>query len=63
MPSNVALREVVRLFKRHGWWLERVRGSHRVFKSPTGRTYPVPVHHGTVTYVYYHDIKKFLGEG
>ena len=62
MPSPVRFAEIQRLFKRHGWILVRVSGSHHIFQSPTGRTYPIPVHRGKVNYGYLRDVKKIIGE-
>lgn len=63
MASDVRLAEITAMFRRHGWHLERVSGSHHVFKSPTGQTYSVPAHKGRVKYVYYRQAQKILGEG
>ena len=36
-------REIIRRLKREGWTLDRVTGSHHIFKNPgTGRTVVVP---------------------
>ena len=62
MPSPVRFSEVERLFRKHGWTVDRVRGSHHVFKSPTGQVFIVPVHNKQVKYGYYRDAKTILGE-
>ena len=61
MGSDVRLAIVTTLFKRYGWWLDRVKGSHHLFTDGS-QAYSVPVHHGKVKYVYYKQIKKLLGE-
>lgn len=62
MPSSVRFAEIRRMFERHGWFLARVNGSHHIFQSPTGQTYPIPVHGRMVKYGYYRTVKKLLGE-
>jgi predicted RNA binding protein YcfA (HicA-like mRNA interferase family) len=61
MGSPVKFSVIVALFKRHGWWLDRVRGSHHLFTNGD-QSYTVPVHSNKVKYVYYKQIKKLLGE-
>ncbi len=62
MPSDVRYAEILRLFKARGWVLNRIRGSHHVFKGPGGGSFSVPVHNGKVKHVYYKQIQKFFGE-
>lgn len=38
-------RELMRRFKEAGWTLDRVTGSHHIFKK-CGHTFPVPMHAG-----------------
>jgi len=61
MGGDVRFAEISALFKKHGWWLKRVRGSHHHFTDGQ-QLATVPVHHGKVKYVYYRQIKKLLGE-
>ena len=61
MPSDVRYAEIVALFKRNGWWLNRINGSHHIHTNGT-QSFPVPVHHGKVKYGYYREVKKLLGE-
>jgi predicted RNA binding protein YcfA (HicA-like mRNA interferase family) len=61
MPSDVRLSEIVAIFKHHGWWLHRIRGSHHSFTNGSLH-YTAPVHHGKVKYVYVRQIKKLFGE-
>lgn len=63
MPSEVRFAEVLRLVRKHGWVLIRVRGSHHVFEKPDGSIYSIPVHHAKVKPFYVREIKKQLGEG
>ncbi len=62
MPSPVRFAEIERLFRKHGWVLVRVSGSHHIFKSPTGQTFPVTVHDKRVKYGYLRTVKALLGE-
>jgi hypothetical protein len=61
MPSDVRYAEVSALFKRHGWWLRSIHGSHHKHTNGT-QIFSVPVHRGKVKYVYYREIKKMFGE-
>ena len=36
MPSDIRFAEVLRVLRKHGWTLIRVRGSHHVFQRPDG---------------------------
>ena len=62
MLSDVRFSEVRRYVESHGWILVRIRGSHHVFRRPNGQTFAVPVHHGSVKYVYYRKVKKIIEE-
>ncbi|MFH0770300.1 MAG: type II toxin-antitoxin system HicA family toxin [Candidatus Peregrinibacteria bacterium] len=35
---------LLRLFRKHGWLLVRVQGSHHILRSPDGRIAVVPLH-------------------
>ena len=35
-------RELIRKLEAAGWVLDRIRGSHHIYRSPTGQTVPVP---------------------
>jgi predicted RNA binding protein YcfA (HicA-like mRNA interferase family) len=60
MPSPVRFAEVRKLMEKHGWTLQRIRGSHHTFVKPGQRCFPVPVHDGKVDYAYYRKIQKDL---
>lgn len=45
VPS-VPGRKVVRALERHGFVVDRIRGSHHVLVHPDGRSTTVPVHAG-----------------
>ena len=40
----VSGKELCRALERRGWLLDRVRGSHHVYKDPSGGHVSVPVH-------------------
>lgn len=56
-PANVTIQELQIVLEYFGYKLDRIRGSHFVFKSKSGDVYPVPVH-GNKIQKYY--IKKLL---
>lgn len=62
MPSDVRFAEVLKLVRRRSWVLVRVRGSHHVFRRPSGGIYVVPVHRNKVKYAYVREIKKLVEE-
>lgn len=38
-------KELVKLFRQHGWIIDRIKGSHHIMVNPlTGETIPIPVH-------------------
>jgi predicted RNA binding protein YcfA (HicA-like mRNA interferase family) len=38
-------KDLVKMYKEHGWLLDRVKGSHHIMVNPsTGETIPIPVH-------------------
>ena len=38
-------KEMVRLFKKNGWIVDRIKGSHHILCNiETGETVPIPVH-------------------
>jgi predicted RNA binding protein YcfA (HicA-like mRNA interferase family) len=44
MPSEVAFRDVRRKLEEHGWTLDRISGSHHVFRKEGERPISIPVH-------------------
>jgi predicted RNA binding protein YcfA (HicA-like mRNA interferase family) len=62
MASEMRFAELLRLVRKHGWALIRVRGSHHVFLRPDGTVFSIPVHHGKVKPFYIREIKKQIGE-
>lgn len=43
MPQYNAL-DVIRVLKKHGYFLIRQKGSHQIFKNQEGTMVPVPFH-------------------
>jgi predicted RNA binding protein YcfA (HicA-like mRNA interferase family) len=62
MPSPQRFAVVRSLLERHGWWLDRVKGSHHTFKHTSGIIFVVPVHRGKVKPIYVSQAKKLCGE-
>ena len=60
MPGEVRFAEIKKYLESRGWWLDRIRGSHHVFKKSDGTIYVVPVHGGKVKPFYVREIKKIV---
>ncbi|TVQ63931.1 MAG: addiction module toxin, HicA family [Phycisphaerales bacterium] len=60
MPSEVRFAEIRKLLEKHGWSLDRIRGSHHVFVKPGHRSIPIPVNKGRVDHHYLEWIKKII---
>ena len=58
MPSELRLQDVVKMLEAKGYFLQRVTGSHHVFKKPGVGSFTVPVHRGKVKAVYVKQIQK-----
>ena len=41
----IKVREVMRILRRDGWYIDRIRGSHRVYKHPVKKGTPVVTGH------------------
>lgn len=37
-------KELVKLYKKHGWKLDRIKGSHYIMRNKNGEIMPIPVH-------------------
>jgi len=42
--KRVSGKELGKVLEGLGWTLDRIRGSHHIYRHPDGRTVPVPVH-------------------
>jgi predicted RNA binding protein YcfA (HicA-like mRNA interferase family) len=60
MPSEERFAEVRRLLERHGWTLDRIKGSHHIFVKEGQRHLTIPVHRGKVKPWYVKEIRKIL---
>ncbi len=49
MPKRYTAEELMKMLKKDGWYLVRVKGSHHLFQHPEKPgTIPVPMHKGDV---------------
>jgi predicted RNA binding protein YcfA (HicA-like mRNA interferase family) len=62
VANDIRFADVRRLLESHGWYLNRIRGSHHIFSKPGNGSTSVPVHGGKVKHAYYRKIKKLVGE-
>jgi len=44
MPSDIRFAEIHKLLKHHGWTLDRISGSHHIFKKEGCQPISIPVH-------------------
>lgn len=56
-PANVSVQELQMVLEYFGYKLDRINGSHFIFKHKNGEIYPVPVHNNKIKKYY---IKKLL---
>jgi len=57
MASDVRFSKVRRLLEERGWVLNRIAGSHHIFKKKGEPPFSVPVHRGKVKAYYYKKAK------
>ena len=62
MPSDVRFAVIRSLYLDNGWSLDRTKGSHHVFKAPSGRTESVPVHNRRAKHVYLRKAETAIAE-
>ena len=62
MPSDVRFAVVRKMLEQHGWWLDRIRGSHHHFRHATAPPVGIPVHRGKVKYAYVRQVEKAISE-
>ncbi len=58
MSSEVSFSEVRKMLETKGYFLDRIAGSHHIFKKRSARSLPIPVHHGKVHPSYVRMIRK-----
>ena len=56
-PRDVSFDEISRYLKHYGFLLDRVNGSHHIFKNSEETPIVIPVHNGRVKYCY---VKKVI---
>jgi len=62
MAPSIPYRNVKKLLVGHGWYLDRIRGSHHVFKHERYPTVSIPVHKNQVKAFYVKEIEKLIRE-
>ena len=58
MAGEMRFPEVRKMLATKGYFLDRIAGSHHIFKKPGARSLPIPVHHGKVHPSYVRMIMK-----
>jgi predicted RNA binding protein YcfA (HicA-like mRNA interferase family) len=51
-PNAVTAAELFAMLEAYGWTLDRVRGSHHIYRKEGAAPFPIPVHGRTVKPVY-----------
>ena len=59
---NVTYAELATVLTNQGWTLDRVTGSHHIFRAPDGRMLSLPKHGKDIKPVYVKEARKFLQE-
>ncbi len=62
MPSPVRFNDIRRKLESHGWYLDRITGSHHIFQHPTKGSLSIPVHNNKVMPVYAKKVDKICEE-
>ena len=52
IPRDVSFDEISRYLKHYGFSLDRINGSHHVFKNLEEMSIIIPVHNGRIKYYY-----------
>ena len=52
IPREVSFDEISRYLKHYGFLLDRVNGSHHIFKNSEEMSITIPVHNGRIKYYY-----------
>ena len=60
-PKGATFADIRTLLLQEGFHLDRVTGSHHIFKRP-GITFPIPVHHNRVKSVYVKRVIELIEE-
>ncbi len=62
MPSEVRFAALKRRLEKHGWTLDRTKGSHHVFKGEGRPLVIIPVHKGKVKPVYVRQVEAAIAK-
>ena len=62
MPSEVRFAVLRKLYESNGWKLDRISGSHHIFRAPSGATESVPVHGGKVLPIYVRKAERAIAQ-
>jgi predicted RNA binding protein YcfA (HicA-like mRNA interferase family) len=62
MAQDVRFSELRRKLEAHGWYLDRINGSHHIFQHPTKGSLSIPVHRNKVKAVYARKVDKACEE-
>ena len=62
MAPSTPFRTIKKLLESNGWYLNRVRGSHHIFKHERLPTVSIPVHKNQVKAFYVKEIEKLIRE-
>lgn len=57
---NVTYAELAVVLKQAGWTLDRVTGSHHIFRSPKGQMLSLPKHGKDIKPIYVKEARQFL---
>ena len=60
--KSITYAELSAVLTHEGWTLDRVTGSHHIFRSPKGQMLSIPRHGKDVKPVYVKEARKFLEE-
>ena len=62
IPRDISFDEISRYLKRYGYLLDRVNGSHHIFKNKEEISITIPVHNGRIKYYYVKKAAELIKE-
>ena len=63
MAAEVRFAVIRSKLESHGWWLDRINGSHHIFEHTTKGSLSIPVHRNKVDGIYAKKVVKICDEG
>ena len=57
---NVTYAELAAVLTQAGWTLDRITGSHHIFRSPNGQMLSLPKHGKDIKPIYVKEARKYL---